>query len=216
MSPTASRPGRPRSAAAHVAILGAAIALVREVGYDAVTIEGIAERAGVGKATLYRWWPSRELLVVEAIGQIVRAIPVPDTGRAEADILALMRASMMMYADPATGPLLSGLVAAMARHPAVADAVRTGFVREWRTAVHVVLRRAAARGELRRRLDTSLALDLLAGPLFYRYLMLGVAIDERFIRRVVRSVLRGLAPATAARRSPPSPLPGRSHARSSR
>jgi AcrR family transcriptional regulator len=186
--------GRPRSEQAHAAILDAAVALIREVGYDAVAMETIAARAGVGKATVYRWWVSKELLVTEAIGRIVSTIAAPDTGRVEGDVLALMRATMAMYRDPASGALLSGLVAAMARSERVADAVRSGFVARWRDVMRVVLRRAAARGELRANADVEVAIDLLSGPPFYRYLMLGLPIDEPFTRAVVGTVLRGLAP----------------------
>ena len=186
--------GRPRSEQAHQAILDAGLALTREVGYDAVSIEGIAARAGVGKTTVYRRWPSKELLIVDAITGIMRTIVLPDTGAVEDDVLALMRGTMTMYADPATGPLLSGLVAAMARSEPVATAVRAGFVKTWRDVMKTVLRRAVERGELRDDLDPELALDLLAGPLFYRYLLIGRAIDLRFTRAVVATVLRALAP----------------------
>jgi AcrR family transcriptional regulator len=184
--------GRPRSEEAHAAILSATIELVREVGYDAVAMEAVAARAGVGKATVYRRWRSKELLVAEAIGRIVRAIPTPDTGSVEGDVLALMRATTAMYRDPATAALLSGLVAAMARSEVVAEAVRSGFVARWREVMRAVLRRAVARGELRADLNAEVAMDLLSGPLFYRYLMRGVPIDERFVRAVVGTVLRGL------------------------
>lgn len=192
-------PGRPRSPEVHDSILAAAIALIREVGYDAVTMEGIASRAGVGKATLYRWWPGKELLVVEALGRIMRGVQAPDTGTVADDVAALMHAAAVMYRDPATSALLSGLVAAMARHAAVADAVRSGFVAVWRDRMRDVLRRGLRRGELRRGLDVELALDLLAGPPFYRFLMLGLPIDDRFVRAVTATVLRGLAPDAAAK-----------------
>ncbi|HKG93951.1 MAG TPA: TetR/AcrR family transcriptional regulator [Gemmatimonadaceae bacterium] len=192
---TTRSPGRPRSEEAHAAILDASIALIREMGYDAVTMEAIAARAGVGKATVYRRWTSKELLVTEAVGRIVSTIPVPDTGSAEGDVLVFMRAATSMYRDPATSALLSGLVAAMARSERVAGAVRMGFVARWREGVRLVLRRGVARGELRADVDVELALDVLAGPAFYRYLMLGVAIDDRFTRAVVSTVLRGLASA---------------------
>ena len=195
-APLAEEPqrGRPRSHQAHTAILEAALALTREVGYDAVTIEGIAAWAGVGKSTVYRRWPSKELVIAEAVTRIVRAVAPPDTGTVEGDVLILMRVTTAMYNDAATGLLLSGLVAAMARSDRVADAVRSGFVAVWRDATRTVLRRAAARGELRKNLDIDLALDLLSGPLFYRYLMLGRGLDERFTKSVITTVLRGLAP----------------------
>src|SRR4051794_36543721 len=123
-SPASRGPGRPRSDEAHAAILRAAIEKVREVGYDAVTMDGIAERAKVGKATLYRRWKSREALVAEALDQLVRSFSVPDTGTTRGDLVHVMRASVGMYRDPATQMLLSGLVAAMARSPRIARAVR--------------------------------------------------------------------------------------------
>src|SRR5215217_7717783 len=95
------RPGRPRSEEAHGAILDAAVALIRELGYDAVTMDGIAARAGVGKATVYRRWKGKETLVVEAVGRIVAAMSVPDTGDTRADLLAMMRGTLRLYEDPA-------------------------------------------------------------------------------------------------------------------
>lgn len=186
--------GRPRSEEAHDAILVAAVALTREVGYDAVTMDGIAARAGVGKTTVYRRWSSKELLVTEAIGRIVRSFSVPQTGSLEGDLLHLMQQAVGMYRDPASLALLSGLVAAMARSTLIAEAVRTGFVASWRDAVRGVLTRGVRRGELRADTDVELALDLLGGPPFYRFLITGTAIDERLARSLVQAVLRGFAP----------------------
>ncbi|HET7234680.1 MAG TPA: TetR/AcrR family transcriptional regulator [Longimicrobium sp.] len=184
------RPGRPRSEEAHGAILSAAIDLIREVGYDAVTMEGIAARAGVGKATLYRRWKEKETLVIEALGRIIRAIPVPDTGSARGDLMAMMRVALGMYGDPASHVLLSGLVAAMARSPAIAHAMRAGFDRAWRQALGQVLRRAIDRGELRADTEVEMATDVISGPFFYRYLMSGGPVDERSARELVEVALR--------------------------
>jgi AcrR family transcriptional regulator len=189
-----ARPGRPRSEEAHGAILEAAIALIREVGYDAVTMDGIAARAGVGKATVYRRWKQKETLVAEAIQRIVAAIPAPDTGTTAGDLRVLMHAAEAMYGDPATSALLSGLVAAMARSEPIAAAVRGGFVATWNDAVRRVLERGIARGDLRPGLDLDLALDLLAGPPFHRFLIGGRQVDARLTHAVVDAVLRGLAP----------------------
>ena len=187
-------PGRPRSPAAHAAILTAAIALVREVGFDAVSIEAIAVRAGVGKATIYRRWDGKETLVAEAITHLMSsAMHPPDTGTTRGDVTALMRITKGMYADPATPLLLSGLVAAMARSEPIAQAVRGGFVASWRNAMRVVLKRGIARGDLRQ-IDIELATDLLAGAALHRSLIGGKRIDDRFMRGVVDVVLRGLQP----------------------
>jgi AcrR family transcriptional regulator len=186
--------GRPRSPEVHDAILGAAIDLIREVGYDAVTMDGIAARAGVGKAALYRRWPSKEALVVEALGRLVAAMPVPDTGTLVDDVRLVMTVHRHMYADPASGQLLSGLVAAMARSQSIAHAMRSGFVATRHEALRVVLARGVARGELRRDVDLDLVVEMLNAPLFYRYLFSGRAVDESLVNEVTASVLRGFAP----------------------
>ena len=183
-------PGRPRSEEAHAAILEAAVALVREVGYDNVTMDGIAARAGVGKATVYRRWSGKETLVAEAIEGIMRAVPVPDTGSTRSDLARLLRSALTMYRDPATGPLLSGFVAAMARSEVIAAAIRDGFDARWREAMRAVLRRGVARGELRRRLDLDLVIDVASAPLFYRYLMTGGPVNERLVDDVVAATMR--------------------------
>jgi AcrR family transcriptional regulator len=184
--------GRPRSDTADAAILDAAIALIRDVGYDNVTMEAIADRAGVGKATLYRRWSSKEPLVVDAIGGIMRSMPVPDTGTLGGDVRRALKSASAMYEDPATRHLLSGLVAAMARNDAIAHAVRRGFVGTWRDAIRQIVDRAVTRGELRPHADVGLITNLLSGPLFHRFLIDGGRIDERFTRRVADIVLRGL------------------------
>lgn len=197
----AARRGRPRSERAHQAILAAAIELVREVGYDAVAMDAIAARAGVGKATVYRRWKAKEPLVCEALEQIMRGIPVPDTGDARADLRALMREQRSLYADPATRGLLSGLVAAMARSQRIAAVVRGSFYKARHDAMIEVLRRAQGRRELRKGVDLEVALDLFNGPLFYRFLFTGAALDDEFADAVIDAFLEGLAPSAARGRA---------------
>src|SRR5687768_17729242 len=92
---TGRGPGRPRSEEAHGAILDAAVDLVREVGYDAVAMEAIAARAGVGKATVYRRWSGKETLIADAIERLMRAtMPVPDTGTVAGDLAVLMHVAL--------------------------------------------------------------------------------------------------------------------------
>ena len=186
--------GRPRSADAHAAILDAAIALTREAGFDALAMDAIAARAGVGKATVYRRWKTKESVVAEALARFARSIPVPDSGDLATDLRTVLRGNMRMYQDPATAGLLSGLIAAMARSAVIADAVRSGFVAARRDALRQVLVRGGARGELAPGTDIELALDMLSGSLLYRALISGGRIDARMIDRLVHAVLRGLAP----------------------
>ena len=184
--------GRPRSSLAHAAILAAAIELIREVGYDAATMEGISALAGVGKATVYRRWKTREALVAEAITGVVAAIPVPDTGHVKNDLLLLLRATVALYRDPQTVKLLSGLVGAMARSDAIAESVRSGFVAAWSDALRRVLQAGRARCELRRDFDLDLAVDVIGGSFSNRALVTGRPIDERMARALVDMVLRGI------------------------
>jgi predicted nucleotidyltransferase len=107
-----------------------------------------------------------------------------------------------MYADPGTASLLPALVAAMARSPHVAEAVRTGMVAEWRAAMRAVFARAAARGELRADADVDLALELLSAPPFYRFLMLGERVDDRYVKALVAAALATVAVAPPATRRP--------------
>lgn len=188
------RRGRPRDEAAHAAILRAAIDVTREVGYDALAIEAVAARAGVGKSTIYRRWPSKEALMAEAVEMIVRHAPPVDTGTVQGDLLLLARGSMRMYRDPATPALLSGLIAAMTRSPLIAERVRDGFIGVRRAAMRDALERGIQRGELDPDTDVELALDLLAGSMLWRSLITGDWIDERYTRELVRRMLRAFAP----------------------
>jgi AcrR family transcriptional regulator len=184
--------GRPRSAAAQARILDAALALVREIGYDALTMEGIAARAGVGKATIYRRWSTKELVLAAAVERIVGSMTFPDTGSTRKDLLAVLRSERSLYLDPATPGYLSGLVAAMARSPLIARKVRIGFVSAHRQSIREVLARGVKRGDLGRGLDMELALDLLAGPLFLRQLFTGAPLDDKLLDGIADSILRGL------------------------
>ncbi|HEX7977959.1 MAG TPA: TetR/AcrR family transcriptional regulator [Gemmatimonadaceae bacterium] len=187
---TGRGPGRPRDRVAHAAILQAAIDLTREVGYDALAIEAVAARAGVGKATIYRYWPNKELLMAEAVDGIVRSIPPAATGKVEGDLMIYMGATMSMLQDPATPPLLSGFIAAMQRSSLIAERIRNGFAGSMRTGMRGALERGIQRGELAADMDVGLALDLLEGSMLYRSLISGEPITEAYTREVVRRVLR--------------------------
>ena len=185
-------PGRPRSPQAHRAILEATLSLLSEGGVDALTMEGIAARAGVAKSTVYRRWTSPEAVLAAAVESLVAEIRIPDTGSVRGDLLRLMRQAVSLWGGP-TGRMMPGLVAAMDAHPSVASAVREGFLAERRQALREVLERGVARGELRDDVDRELALDVLGGPLFYRLLVTGGPLDESLAAGTVDVMLRGLA-----------------------
>jgi AcrR family transcriptional regulator len=195
-----ARRGRPRSEQAHGAILTSAIELTREVGYDAVTMDAIAARAGVGKATVYRRWKTKEALVCEALQRLLEQIPPPDTGSTRGDLIALMKVQAGLYGDPATRLVLSSFVAAMARSERIAEVVRGSFYATRRNAMVVVIKRGIARRDLKKGLDLELALDVFNAPLFYRFLMTGMPIDEKVRRGVVDVFLRSFGTHVTHRR----------------
>lgn len=184
--------GRPRSREADDAILWGALDLLAERGYAGLTMEGVAARAGVGKATLYRRWKSCEEVIVAAVsGFVEEKIHIPDTGSLEGDLHLLMERAAKTYRGR-PGKIMPGLVAAMADSLAVAQAVRTRFLAGRRTALASVIRRAVARGELAAEVDEELALDFLGGPLFYRLLVTGGPLDDTLVDGVVKTMLHGM------------------------
>jgi AcrR family transcriptional regulator len=184
--------GRPRSAEAHQAILAAVIPMIQQVGYDAFAIEALAARAGVGKATIYRRWASKEDLVVEAAAYFVSNIPIPALGSLEGDLPAVLASDATLHADPASPAFLSSLLAACARSPRIAAAVRGGFVASREQALKTVFERAIFRGELSPALDVELAVQLCAGPLLYRSLVAGEVSDAATVGRLTALILHGL------------------------
>jgi AcrR family transcriptional regulator len=184
--------GRPRSAAAHAAILDAVIPMIQEVGYDAFSMEALAARSGVSKATIYRHWGSKEDLAVEAAHRFVARIATPDTGSLRGDLVAALVSDATLHSDPQTPALLASLAAAMARSPRIAEAVRGGFVFSREQALVAILTRAIARRELRANLDIPLAVQMCAGTLLYRTLIAGERSDAGLVRRLVDMLLGGL------------------------
>jgi AcrR family transcriptional regulator len=187
-------PGRPRSPQAHEAILDATVDLLAEVGYAGLTMEGIACRAGVGKATIYRRWPSKVALVVEAVQSTTEPVPDPDTGSVRGDFEILTAKMVDKMTRSSAGRIMVGLVADAARNPELAEALRSGFIAGRRAALKVTLERGVGRGEVRPDVDVDLVGDLLVGPLYYRLMVSGGPVDEQFADQVVDAVLRVVAP----------------------
>jgi AcrR family transcriptional regulator len=190
--------GRPRDERTDRAILEATRALMAEVGVYEFRTADLAARAGVGKGAIYRRYGSKDELVTAAIASLVsEEIVVPDTGSTRNDLLVLMREAVEVYRGSGAGRLMPNLVGAMAQKPALAKAVREGFLAGRRAALSEVLTRGIERGDLQPDLDVELALDVLGGPLFYRLLITGGPIDERLAEGVADLVLRGFGPDAA-------------------
>ena len=187
-----NRIGRPRDTRTDRAILEATLELIADVGIHAFRTDDVAARAGVGKGAIYRRYGSKDALVTAAVASLVsEQIAVPDTGSTRDDLLRLMRDAVELYRGSRAGRLMPDLVAAMAHDPGLARMVRDEFLAARREALADVLRRGVERGDLRAGLDVELALDVLAGPLFYRLLVTGGPIDDRLAEGVVDLILRG-------------------------
>lgn len=182
--------GRPRSAAADQAILDAATELYVELGYDGLTVEGVAARAGVGKTTVYRRYPTKLDLLMAAIACLSDARgPAPDTGNARGDLLALARGYRTMLTGSMAGRAIPVMLAAKARHPDLA-AAQEAYVAGRRAEAAGVVRRAVDRGELAAGTDPLLVVDLLVAPLFLRVLLSGDPVDDAYLESLVDAVLR--------------------------
>jgi AcrR family transcriptional regulator len=185
--------GRPREARLDGAILAATLELIAELGIHEFRMDDVAERAGVGKAAIYRRYSSKDDLVTAAVAGLVSEITIPDTGSTREDLLALMRDAVAVYGDPIKAGVMPSLVGAMRQRPELARAIREGFLARRRAALRAVLDRGVARGDLRAELDVELALDVLGGALFYRLLITGGPIDGDLAEGVAELVLRGFA-----------------------
>lgn len=187
--PAKKRTGRPRSQRTEKAILAAASRLLAEAGLAGMTIEGVAELAGVGKASIYRRWPSRGALAFDAsAGDYMSGQPTRDTGALEGDLLATARDWIRTVKRLPWGRTLRGLVAEVQRDPSLASAWRERFVNQVRGQRRPVVERAIARGEIPARSDPELILDMLYGPLYHRYLQGHLPLTDSFAKGIARMV----------------------------
>ena len=188
-------PGRPRSAEADRAILRAAVDLLADEGYGGVTMEGVAARAGVGKATVYRRWPCKSALVVDAVDTCREsALQPPDTGSVRGDLLAFVQGFMHHLRTSDAGRVMPALVAELSRSPELASAFRENFVAPRRARVLEAVRRGVERGEVRDGVDADLVADGVVALLMHRVLVTGMAIDDELPERVVDLLCRGICP----------------------
>ena len=202
--PTPSRKGRPRSDEVHRRILDATRELLTEQGFSALRLEHVAARAGVGKATIYRRWGSKEALAQELLAELAGPhIAVAETGDTRAELLAAVLNPMRAVTHTPFGPVIRALLSQIAVNPTLGDPFRATVVQARRDEIARVVRRGIARGDLRPDADPEIATELLVGPVYFR-LMFGGELTPRFASRIVDSVLGGYAAVT------PSPVAAKS------
>jgi AcrR family transcriptional regulator len=196
--------GRPRSEKARTAILAAAIDLLLEQGLHAMSMDDVAQRAGVSKATIYRWWPSKELLALDALAT-AWATPTPDTqrntGSLRGDLLAGLRTWLRQLKQRPYGRVIAGLVAQAQTDPEFAKLYREHFVQPRRANTRELLRRAIDRGEIPPDTNIDVTLDLLYGPIYHRLLHGHAPLTDRFAQQVIDTVITGIT-RTAANQYP--------------
>jgi len=194
--PTISEPaprGRPRSERSHRAILESANEILEERGFVDLTMDEVAQRAGVSKATIYRWWPTKGTLVFEAFSATFLARqPTPNTGSLRGDLLAALRSWIRTVKGTVTGRTLVALIAEVQRDPDLAEIWREHFVTRVRAQHCLIFDRALRRGEVSADLDSDVILDLLFGSAYHRLLQSHLPLTDRFAQTVVDTLIAGV------------------------
>jgi len=188
----AERTGRPRNPEIDAAVLRAALAVLDELGYGRLTLEGVARRAGTTKPAIYRRWPSRQRLVLAALGRRLGGAKAPDTGCTLCDLdecLKVFVAAFRRMAPDVLGPLLADC----AGDRELRAAFMTTLFEPPRAAVRATLERAYDRGDLRDEVDLELILDLVGSLVHYRALFGHAPTSDVEIERAVEALLRGIA-----------------------
>ena len=191
-SSTARAPGRPRSDESRAAILKAAYQILREGGFAEFTVEGVAARAGAGKATIYRWWKSKGTLAVEAflVAVAPRMDAVAETESPLDDLRKQVHLAATIYRGRA-GQLVRELIALGQADSETGKLLFSDFFEPRRKAAFITLRRAQTSGEVRRDVDLDVLADALWGPIFHRVLVTHTSIEKPFIDKLLDLVLAG-------------------------
>ena len=185
------RRGRPRSEASRKAILRAASELLLEHGLHAISMDAVAERAGASKATIYRWWPSKELLALDALFSDWAPAGGAgyDTGLLAGDLLALTLPWARQLAAKPYGRVIAALITSAQSDPRFAEVYRARFLQPRRDLARVIFNRAIERGEIPADTDIEVALDLLYGPFYHRLLHGHAQLTDGFTRAIIDHVV---------------------------
>ncbi len=188
------RPGRPRSDQARRAILDATLQLLIEQGLDGMSIEAVAARAGVGKATIYRRWSSKRELVAAALSSIDDDVRAPDTGNTRDDLLALVRDFARVSTSTILGPMIGGVAGAAVSDPELMEIVWNSLIAKRQEIGRQLLLRGIARGDVRSDADIDLVMDMIAGTAVLNILFrrMDVAHLPERLRRLVDTVWSGV------------------------
>ena len=193
-------PGRPRSEQARLAILRSTLKLLAEKGFSELTIESVADHAGVGKATVYRWWPDKAALIADAFARSTkRKLHFPDTGSVRTDMSQQMRQLIKIFRSR-RGRIVSAILAAGQTDRGVIAAFRERFMMPRRQEAYATLQRGILRGQLPKKIDMDLLLDSLYGPIYMRFLIRHDRLTPEFVEGLCELTLGGCRPHANSRR----------------
>jgi AcrR family transcriptional regulator len=200
-SETSSRPrGRPRRAAARPEIIEATLELLAERGFQGATIDAIADRAGVGRNTIYRRWDAKEELIADALYELSAELDVHEGEDFSALMLDWTKDFVRLFADPLFGQILPTVLGELRRSPVFAEVYAARVVRPRYDALRSLLRQAVERGELRPDVNVELVADLLSGAPFVRLLPVGLPpVTDDYAEQLLDTVWRGIAPSAGDR-----------------
>jgi len=186
--------GRRRNAVSHDAILDATYVMLEEIGFDKLSLEGVAARAGVGKATIYRWWPNKSALAMESLLRAVEPMPaIGDSGSARSDLEQhIARLSQLLSGK--SGRVVREMIALAQFDDDTMRIFNDSYLAPHRAVLVAVLKRGVQGGEFRAGLDLNLVFDLLYAPLLQRLLTGSVDFEERQVRAQLDLVLGSISP----------------------
>ncbi|MGA8113134.1 MAG: TetR/AcrR family transcriptional regulator [Actinocatenispora sp.] len=189
---SATNPGRPRDPRIDAAVRAATLRVLDSVGYGDLGIGEVARVAGVPRSAVYRRWPDKRHLVLDALAETVGLEPTPDTGDLRQDLLAGIGTIRTALADTLFGRVLPALVADLAHDPDLRTRFLTDIFTTRRASTAATLAHAIERGEIRADLDMEYVLDALAAPLYYRALFQHAPVDGRLVELTVDNVLAAI------------------------
>lgn len=182
--------GRPRSEASHQAILKAALELLSEVGFESMSIEAIATRAGVGKTTIYRRYNSKDELVADAIESIREEVLIPNTGNLWSDIDTLIENAAQITLTPLGRQTVAMIIGSASSNPRFAQIYWEKYLQPRRQSFAVIIERAKARNEVPTDLDSGLVFDTMSGIMLYALVFLPIESWRAYVRRVLNLLLK--------------------------
>jgi AcrR family transcriptional regulator len=197
------RRGRPRSPESQKKILAATAELLSEGGFQTVTMEAVAARAGVAKTTLYRWWPNRAALALDCVSARMTPItPAPRAGSYRKRFQRQLKATIRLL-NGRQGQSILALIGAKQTDPSLGHAYSEQIARPRRARTRKMAQQAIQAGELAPCTDPDLFLDAIYGPLYYRKVVSGEPVTDDFINRIVDAAFRAFAAADGKRRRRP-------------